>query len=87
MVRTIRDRVRKVTDYASWMERYYGYYSGARVKIFKKRTDDELYVTLDKTDSEEQSDKDHGDVGIKESGLQLKIDIKGELESATNEGE
>ena len=34
---------------------------GKQVKIFKKRTDDEPYVSLDKTDNEEKSNKDRGD--------------------------
>ena len=50
---------------------------GKRVKIFKKRTDDEPYVTLDKSDNEEQLDKDPGDSESEESGLQLIIDIRG----------
>ena len=56
-----------------------------RVKIFKKRTDKEPYVTLDKTDNEVQSDEDHGDMGSEESGLQLIVDIRGELEEASDE--
>mgnify|MGYP000061182129 FL=1 len=35
--------------------------AGKRVKIFKKRTDDKPYVSLDKTDNEEQSDNECGD--------------------------
>ena len=58
-----------------------------RVKIFKKLTNEEPYVTLDKTDTEEQSDKDRGDVASKESGLQLVVNIRGESESATDEDE
>ena len=57
------------------------------VKIFKKRTDKEPYVTLDKTDNEEQPDKDRGDAESEESGLQLIVDIRGESEKASNEGE
>ena len=49
--------------------------AGKQVKTFKKWTDDEPYVTLDKTDNEEQSDKDRGDAESEESGLQLVIDI------------
>ena len=45
------------------------------------------YVTLDKTDSEEKSDKDHGGVGREKSGLELIMDIRGESESAMDEGE
>ena len=52
--------------------------AGKRVKFFKKRTDDEPYVTLDKTDNEEQLDKDCGDAKSEESGLQLIIYIRGE---------
>ena len=33
---------------------------GTRVKIFKKRSDDEPYIILDKPDIEEQLDKDQG---------------------------
>ena len=59
--------------------------AGKWVKIFKKRTDDKPYVILDKTDNEEQSDKDHGDAGSEESGLQLIVNIRGESEDATDE--
>ena len=58
--------------------------AGKRVKIFKKRTDEEPYVILDKTDNEEQLDEDHGDAGSEE-GLQLVVDIRGESESASDE--
>ena len=61
--------------------------AGKRMKISKKRTDDEPYVILDKTDNEEQSDKDRDDAKSEESGLQLVVDIRGESESATDEGE
>ena len=61
--------------------------AGKRVKIFKKRTNDEPYVSLDITDNKEQSDKDCGDAEIEESGLQLIIDVRGESESVTDEGE
>ena len=61
--------------------------AGKQVKIFKKRTDEKPYVTLDKTDNEEQPDKDRGDAESEESGLQLVVDIRGESESATDEGE
>ena len=61
--------------------------AGERVKIFMKWTDDEPYVILDKSNKEEQSDKDHGDVEREESGIQLIVDIRGESESATDEGE
>ena len=54
------------------------------MNIFKKRTDDDPYVTLDQTDNKEQSDKDRGDAKSEESGLRLIIDIRGEWESATN---
>ena len=50
------------------------------------RTDEKPYVTLDKTDNEEQPDKDRGDAESEESGLQLVVDIRGESESATDEG-
>ena len=42
--------------------------AGKRVKIFKKRTDEEPYVILDKTDNEEQSDKDRGEGGYQAMG-------------------
>ena len=61
--------------------------AGKRVKIFEKRTVKEPYVTLDKSDNEKQSDEDHGDAGSGESGIQLIVDIRGESESATDEGE
>ena len=34
--------------------------AGKQVKIFKKRTDDEPYVTIDKTDNKEQPDEECG---------------------------
>ena len=46
-----------------------------QVKIFMKRTDEEPYVILDKTDNEEQSDEDRGDAGSEE-GLKLIVDIR-----------
>ena len=55
------------------------------MKIFKKQTDDEPYVTLDKTNNEEQSDNDRGDEESEESGLQLVVDIRGESKYATDE--
>ena len=58
--------------------------AGKHVKIFKKRTDEEPYVILDKTDNEEQSDEDRDDAGS-ENGLQLIVDIRGESESASDE--
>ena len=61
--------------------------AGKRVKIFKKQTDDKPYVNLDKTDNEYQSGKDRGDAKSEETGLQLVVDIRGESESATDEGE
>ena len=61
--------------------------AGKRVKIFKKRTDKEPYVILDKNDNEEQSDEDRDDAESEESGLQLILDIRGELEEASDEGE
>ena len=55
------------------------------MEIFKKRTDEEPYVILDKTDNEEQSDEDRGHAGSEE-GLQLIVDIRGESEEASDEG-
>ena len=46
--------------------------AGKRVTILKKRTDEEPYVILDKTENEEQSDEDHSDAGSEE-GLQLRV--------------
>ena len=78
----------ELIDYASWMEQILrGPIIGKRVKIFKKRADEEPYVTLDKTRNEEQLDKGRGDAESEESGLQLVIDIRGESESATEEDE
>ena len=57
------------------------------MKIVKNQTDDEPYVALDKTVSEVQSDKDHSGAESKESELELIIDIRGESESSTDEGE
>ena len=54
------------------------------MKIFKKRTNVELYVTLDNTNTKEQSDKDHEGAESKESGMKLIIDIGGETENATD---
>ena len=59
--------------------------AGKRVKIFKKRTDDKPYVSLDKTDNEEQSDKECGDAGSEGSELRLVVDLREESESATDE--
>ena len=61
--------------------------AGKRVKIFKKRIDNEPYVTLDKTDIEEQLDKARGDAESEESDLQLIVDIREELGSAMDEDE
>ena len=58
--------------------------TGKRGKIFKKRTVEEPYVILDKTDNEEQSDEGRGDARSEE-GLQLIVDIRGESESVSNE--
>ena len=58
--------------------------TGKRVKIFKKRTDEEPFVILDKTDNEDQSNEDRGDAGSEE-GLQLIVDIRGNSESASDE--
>ena len=44
-----------------------------RVKIFKKQTDEEPYVTLDKTDIKEQPDKDRGDTESEESRYKGRI--------------
>ena len=51
--------------------------AGKRVGIFKKRTDEKPYVSLDKTDNEGQSGEDHSDVESEESGLQLIVDMRG----------
>ena len=59
--------------------------AGKRAKIFRKRTDDKPYVIQAKSDNEEQSDEDHGDLGSEESGLQLIVDIRGESEEASDE--
>ena len=77
----------ELTDYVSWMKQYYGYLAEKRVKTFKKRSDTEPYVTLDNTDIEEQSKKDHGGTESEESRLKLIIDIWGETKSATDKGE
>ena len=61
--------------------------AGKRVKIFKKRIDDEPCVTLDKTVSEELLDKDHGGVESEESELDLIIDIGEQIEGASDEEE
>ena len=61
--------------------------AGKRVKIFKNCTDKEPYVTVDKTDNEEQSDNKCGDAGIEESGLRLVVDLREESEEASDEGE
>ena len=57
--------------------------AGKRVKIFKKRTDEEPYVILDKTDNEEQSNEDHGDAGSEE-GLQLIVENRRVLRMKTD---
>ena len=56
--------------------------AGKRVKIFKKPIDDKPYVSLDKTDNEEQSDNECGD-----AGLRLVFHLRGESEEASDEGE
>ena len=61
--------------------------AGKRVKIFKKRTDDVPYIAVDKTDNNDQSGKGFGDVESEESGLRLVVDLMGELEEASDEGE
>ena len=57
------------------------------MRIFKKRIVIEPYVVLDNTDIEEQSDKDHRGAEREERGLELIIEIGGETESTTDEGE
>ena len=47
----------------------------------------EPYVTIDNTDTEEQANMDHEDPEREESGLKLIVDIVGESEGATDEGE
>ena len=59
--------------------------AGKRVKIFKNQTDDEAYVSLDKTDNEDQSDNECSDVGSEENGLRLVVDLRGESKSASDE--
>ena len=61
--------------------------AGKRVKIFKKRTDEKPYVSLDKTDNEDQSDNEWGDARSEESGLLLVVHLRGESEEASDEGE
>jgi hypothetical protein len=41
--------------------------AGKRVKIFKKRTEEEPYIC--NTDNEERSDEDHDNAGSEESEL------------------
>ena len=60
---------------------------GKQVKIFKKRNDAKPYITLDNTDTKEQVDMDHGGAESEESGLELTIDIGGEIEDTIDEGE
>ena len=57
------------------------------MKIFKKRSDDELYVSFDNIDTKEQSNKSYEGSESNESGLELIIDIGEETEGTTNEGE
>ena len=61
--------------------------AGKRVKIFKKWTNDEPYVILEKTETKEQSDKDHENVESEESEQDLIIDIGEETEGGMNEEE
>ena len=61
--------------------------SGETGEDFQEADWRRTYVILDKTNNEEQLDKDRGDVESEESGLQLVVDIMGESESATDEGE
>ena len=60
---------------------------GKRVKIFKKRTDNEPYVIRDEAYNEEQPDKDRGEADSEESGLQLVVDIREDSENDTDGGE
>ena len=62
-------------------------YSGGTGEVFKKRTDDKPYVFLDKTNNEQQSNNDCGDTGSEGSGLRLVVDLRGESEEASDEGE
>ena len=55
--------------------------------IFKKQSDTEPYVTLDNTDIEDRVDMDHEDVGSEESGVELIVDLMGEIEGSTDEEE
>ena len=57
------------------------------MKIFKKRSDNEPYVSFNNTDTKEQSDKSYEGSESNESGLELIIDIGEETEGTTNEGE
>ena len=57
------------------------------MKILKKRSDAEPYVTIDNTDTKEQSNKNHEGAESEKSGLKLIIDIGEETEDATDEGE
>ena len=59
--------------------------AGKQVKICKKRTVDKPYVSLEKTDNEDQSDNECSDAGSEESGLRLVVDLRGESESASDE--
>ena len=61
--------------------------AGKRVKIFKKRSDNEPYVTIDKSDNKEQPYEECGDVESEESELQLIVDLRGESDSDSDGGE
>ena len=60
---------------------------GKRVKIFKKRSDAKPNVTLNNTETKEQTNKSYRGMESEESGLELIIDIGEETEGTTNEGE
>ena len=44
-------------------------------------------LTKDKTNIEEQSDNECGDTGSERSGLRLVVDLRGESDEASDEGE
>ena len=57
------------------------------MKTFKKRSEREPYIILDNTDIEEQANMDHKDMASEESGLELTINIVGEMEGTIDERE
>ena len=59
--------------------------AGKRVNIFKKQTDDKPYVSLDKTNNEDQSDNECSDAGSEEGELRLVVDLRGQSKSASDE--